>query len=164
MQLTFSSMINATSESLKARKVLIVSSAVGISCSADLSMKKVLYPQGPGLVQYTFKTKSFLPYGPMNFIIMKVNCIIWTDQHINIGTYPICTKAYLSHDLATWNAITPCNKIDIPLVVYRLSNITYLGAQWLSGRVLDSRLRGRGFEPHWRHCVVVLEQDTFILA
>ena len=29
------------------------------------------------------------------------------------------------------------------------------GAQWLSGRVLDSRPV---------HCVVVLEQDTFILA
>ena len=40
----------------------------------------------------------------------------------------------------------------------------YLGAQWLSGRVLDSRPKGRGFEPHRRHCVVVLEQDTFILA
>ena len=38
------------------------------------------------------------------------------------------------------------------------------GAQWLSGRVLDSRPRGRGFEPHRRHCVVVLEQDTFIVA
>ena len=38
------------------------------------------------------------------------------------------------------------------------------GAQWLSGRVLDSRPRGRGFEPHWRQCVVFLEQDTFILA
>ena len=38
------------------------------------------------------------------------------------------------------------------------------GAQWLSGRVLDTRPKGRGFEPHWRHCVVVLEQDTFILA
>ena len=38
------------------------------------------------------------------------------------------------------------------------------GAQWLSGRVLDSRPRGLGFEPHRRHCVVVLEQDTFILA
>ena len=38
------------------------------------------------------------------------------------------------------------------------------GAQWLSGRVLDSRPRGRGFEPHRRYCVVVLEQDTFILA
>ena len=38
------------------------------------------------------------------------------------------------------------------------------GAQWLSGRVLDSRPRGRGSEPHQRHCVVVLEQDTFILG
>ena len=38
------------------------------------------------------------------------------------------------------------------------------GAQWLSGKVLDSRPRGRGFEPHRRHCVVGLEQDTFILA
>ena len=39
-----------------------------------------------------------------------------------------------------------------------------LGAQWLGGRVLDLRLKGRGIEPHRRHCVVVLEQDTFILA
>ena len=39
-----------------------------------------------------------------------------------------------------------------------------VGAQWLSGRVLDSIPKGRGFEPHRRHCVVVLEQDTFILA
>ena len=38
------------------------------------------------------------------------------------------------------------------------------GAQWLSGRVLDSRRKGSGFEPHRRHCVVVLVQDTFILA
>ena len=38
------------------------------------------------------------------------------------------------------------------------------GAQWLNGRMLDSRPRGHGFEPHRRHCVVVLEQDTFILA
>ena len=45
-------------------------------------------------------------------------------------------------------------------------NISFLhsGAQWLSGRVLDPRPKGRGFEPHRRHCVVVLEQDTFILA
>ena len=37
----------------------------------------------------------------------------------------------------------------------------YQGAQWLSGRVLDSRLnrKGRGFEPHQHHCVVVLEQE-----
>ena len=39
-----------------------------------------------------------------------------------------------------------------------------MGAQWLSGRVFNSRPKGRGFEPHRRHCVVVLEQDTFILG
>ena len=33
--------------------------------------------------------------------------------------------------------------------------------QWLRGRVLDSRSRGRGFEPQRRHCVVVLEQDIY---
>ena len=46
----------------------------------------------------------------------------------------------------------------------RLGSARASGAQWLSGRVLDSRPRGRGFEPHRPHCVVVLEQDTFILA
>ena len=29
-----------------------------------------------------------------------------------------------------------------------------MGAQWLSGRVLELRLRGRGFEPHRRQCVM----------
>ena len=33
------------------------------------------------------------------------------------------------------------------------------GAQWFSGRVLDSRPRGRGFEPHRRHCVVSLSKN-----
>ena len=41
--------------------------------------------------------------------------------------------------------------------------IILIGVQWLSSRVLDSRPRGCGLEPHQRHCVVVLEQDTFIL-
>ena len=57
---------------------------------------------------------------------------------------------------------------DVKLDMYLNACISYslnsLGAQWLSGRVLDSRPKGRGFEPHRRHCVVVLEQDTFILA
>ena len=39
----------------------------------------------------------------------------------------------------------------------------FKGAQWLSGRVLESRPRGRGFEIHRRHCAVVLEKDTFIV-
>ena len=43
-------------------------------------------------------------------------------------------------------------------------SIMDLGAQWLSGRVLDSRPRGRGFKPHRCHCIDVLGQDTIILA
>ena len=34
-----------------------------------------------------------------------------------------------------------------------------MGAQWLSGRVLDSRPRGCEFEPHRRHCVVSLSKN-----
>ena len=35
------------------------------------------------------------------------------------------------------------------------------GAQWLSGRVLDSRPKGDGFEPHRRHCVVSLSKSIY---
>ena len=34
-----------------------------------------------------------------------------------------------------------------------------MGAQLLSGRVLDSRPKGRGFEPHRGHCVVSLSKN-----
>ena len=34
-----------------------------------------------------------------------------------------------------------------------------VGAQWLSVRVLDLRPKGRGFEPHRRHCVVSLSKN-----
>ena len=34
------------------------------------------------------------------------------------------------------------------------------GGQWLSGRVLDSRSRGREFEPRQRHCVVSLNKNV----
>ena len=33
----------------------------------------------------------------------------------------------------------------------------------LSGRVLDSGLKGIGFEPHWRHCVVSLSKTLYPL-
>ena len=39
------------------------------------------------------------------------------------------------------------------------TDIIYKGAQWLSGRVPDSRPRGRGFESHRCHCVVSLSKD-----
>ena len=56
-----------------------------------------------------------------------------------------------------------CKELDNEWPSYmKIHNI--MGVQWLSGRVLDSRPRGRGFEPHRHHCVAVLEHDTFILA
>ena len=37
--------------------------------------------------------------------------------------------------------------------------VVLLGAQWLSGKVLDSRPRGCRFEPHQRHCVGSLSKN-----
>ena len=47
-------------------------------------------------------------------------------------------------------------KVNIQLY-YRA--MFWLGAQWLSGRLLDLRPKGRGFEPHRRHCVVSLSNN-----
>ena len=44
------------------------------------------------------------------------------------------------------------------------TQILLVGAQWLSGKMLDLRLTGRRFKPHRCQGVVVLKQDTFILA
>ena len=44
------------------------------------------------------------------------------------------------------------------LLLLLLSGLQIKGAQWLSGRVLDSRPKGPGFEPHRRHCVVVFSK------
>ena len=40
-----------------------------------------------------------------------------------------------------------------------LEHVESGGTQWLSGRVLDSTPRGRGFDPHRRHCVVSLSKN-----
>ena len=40
----------------------------------------------------------------------------------------------------------------------KLYRCEMLGARWLSVRVLNSRSRGCGFEPHVRHCVVCLSK------
>ena len=45
-----------------------------------------------------------------------------------------------------------------PYLVYKVIR-DLKGAQWLSGRVLDSRPRGRWVEPHRRHCVVSMSKN-----
>ena len=41
----------------------------------------------------------------------------------------------------------------------RQRNAITEGAQWLSDRVFDTRPKGRGFEPHRRHCVLSLSKN-----
>ena len=57
--------------------------------------------------------------------------------------------------------ILPCGSDKDPgKIAGIVQDVFFLGggevAQWLSGRVIDSRPRGRRFEPHRRHCVVSL--------
>ena len=35
----------------------------------------------------------------------------------------------------------------------------FMGAKWLSGRVLDLRPRGRRFKPYRHHCIVSLSKN-----
>ena len=100
-----------------------------------------------------------------------VVCGLWSWYFLIILTYyfrPKLTlfRSWFLYCLAWQHAceliFQPC--IGIKYIYTDVLTIQIKGAQWLSGRVLDSRPKGRGFEPHRRHCVVVLEQDTFILA
>ena len=48
--------------------------------------------------------------------------------------------------------------LRIFIIIY-ISRLSLSGAQWLSGRVLDSRPKGRWFETHRRHCVASLSKN-----
>ena len=70
----------------------------------------------------------------------------------------------VNHFLKWWAQHIKLSTVDI-WVVYFTYTLTqtllciYVGARWLSGRVLDSRPKGRGFEPHRRHCGVSLNKN-----
>ena len=49
-------------------------------------------------------------------------------------------------------------RLVLKLLIYE-SIHPNMGAQWLSGRMLDSRLRGRGFKPQQHHCLVSLSKN-----
>ena len=83
---------------------------------------------------------------------MKVGCAVVSDDFSETMRIPDGSSIFTAEAKA----------LDLALDL--IADCETEGAQWLSGRVLDSRPKGRGFEPHRRHCVVVLEQDTFILA
>ena len=70
-----------------------------------------------------------------------------------ICTISVCNKLTVSVHLSS----TPSISGPGSSTAYR--HVCREGAQWLSGRALDSRLKGRGFEPHRRHCVVSLSKN-----
>ena len=80
-------------------------------------------------------------------------CLFQTEKHLR----GVCSRHRNTYYSDYDTPVNSCMWMTVP-------DTEKMGAQWLSGRVLDSRPKGRGFEPHRRHCVVVLEQDTFILA
>ena len=49
--------------------------------------------------------------------------------------------------------------VGLQCVIVAFPDHTLSGAWWLSGRLLDSRPKGRWFEPHRRHCVVSLSKN-----
>ena len=69
-----------------------------------------------------------------------------------------------SHKLSLLaDAICPAAQVPKSCVLVQMCTsklyMISMGAQWLSGRVLDSRPKGRGFEPHRRYCVVSLSKN-----
>ena len=67
----------------------------------------------------------------------------------------VSQQKWLSHNDDEKNRVFFC--LQITAVVF--STAILQGAQWLNGRVLDSRPKGRGFKPHRRHCVVSLSKN-----
>ena len=114
-------------------------------------------------------------------MITKANCLcssiskasVFLDRPL-FSYFALRTRGYRLPDTFSKPLPNPSDKsavshVSVHPVIERLMPIINLnrfsnGSPVLSGRVLDSRLRGRGFELHRPHCVVVLEQDTFILA
>ena len=113
-----------------------------------------------------FYNFQFVPNDEKQKMSWEVFLLIW------IQAFKIILKASKLLNIRRLKQIV-CQMLDV-VSVFLLAiptlecdlevTVRLRGAQWLSGRVLDCRPRGRGFKPHRRHCVVVLEQDTFILA
>ena len=79
---------------------------------------------------------------------------------IHIPSYfeqPMRSTRHTHHRLALRQIHTTANHYNssfFPSTVVYWNQLTALSAQWLSCRVLDSRPKGCGFEPHQCHCVL----------
>ena len=96
--------------------------------------------------------------------MFKILLLSLSTQYTVDGQYipSLFIEPKVRHDKTSYTQLRTC-VMKIVHIQGKSPNVD-MGAQWLSGRVLDLRPKGRGFKPHRGHCVVVLEQDTFILA
>ena len=62
----------------------------------------------------------------------------------------LATDACLTADLGVASRILARSHTFVE-IDFEIISMVVLGAQWLSGRVLDSRPKGRGLEPHRCH-------------
>ena len=90
----------------------------------------------PYALNYKYKVIKCLENNHTN------HCTAKQIKYINCNKYYI----YLSYDVVSGSEITPCNKIDKPLVVYRftgnvMTSITTLRRQWQNYNVFTPEMR-----------------------
>ena len=78
----------------------------------------------------------------MQFLISELNFILGRPAYRRTNCGSVCLGTLFYPAFSQTNIAT-----------------NFTGAQWLSGRVLDSRPRGRWFEPHQRHCGMPLSKN-----
>ena len=69
----------------------------------------------------------------------------------------VLTLVLLSPGLSYFQFWKHCFPLCLKMHTYNWNSV----AQWLCGRVLDSRSRGQGFELHRRRCIVSLSKTHF---
>ena len=112
----------------------------------------------------------------------EISSFIWFLKVVKIFENIVCCKFLMTFEGLMYNIYRLIQNLVFLKAVHKTSVLVlwhgqllkttkfqimywYMTRKWEhSGRLLDSRLRGCRFKPHLRHCVVVLEEDTFILA
>ena len=115
-------------------------------------------------------SKCHIVGNPMSRLIFQIRILIWwptytfllildMDKHDVFKQSNDCTTR-ITNELFVRITLANTNFLHQQIIKHHSMDIRSLrmGVQWLSGRVLDSRSRGRGFDPHWHHCVVSLSK------
>ena len=102
------------------------------------------------ILRLLFHRKSalkMLNYANYNGFYNLVLVYYKTNDHLNLKLLIFCRY-------------TACLRFDfLKFRILQILNFSHVLLLRPSSRVLDSRPRGRGFEPHWRHCVVSLSKN-----